>query len=169
MPRTTLRASLSRFPVAVSQIGPPPLTGRYSTSLLEIPLSAPSALTRSSTFRVETPAQVGLHDHQEQRLVGPAAPLQQAHVDSGRDWVDDHLERARALASVATLGGERTTDIAALLLTTFGDDRQVSSRYMASSSAACAGFRSRPDRRSDQQVRGLIDQPGARQGSQEFA
>ena len=47
------------------------------TSDLEIPVSAPSALTRSSTLRVRDPVQVGLHHHREQRLVDPAAPLQQ--------------------------------------------------------------------------------------------
>jgi hypothetical protein len=48
-------------------------------------------------------------------------------VDSARDWVGDDIERARALASVATLGAERLTEIAVFLLTRFGNDRQVSS------------------------------------------
>ena len=47
------------------------------TSDLEIPVSAPSALTRSSTLRVRDAVQVGLHHHREQRLIDPAAPLQQ--------------------------------------------------------------------------------------------
>jgi hypothetical protein len=47
---------------------------------LLIPVSAPSALTRSSTFRVET-VQVSLHHHREQRLVDPPTPLQQGREE----------------------------------------------------------------------------------------
>ena len=47
------------------------------TSDLEIPVSAPSALTRSSTLRVDDAVQVGLHHHREQGLIDPAAALQQ--------------------------------------------------------------------------------------------
>jgi hypothetical protein len=47
------------------------------TSDLKIPVSAPSALTRSSTFLVETPCRVGLHDHREQRLVDPPPAFEQ--------------------------------------------------------------------------------------------
>jgi hypothetical protein len=50
-----------------------------------------------------------------------------ADLATARDWVGDDIERARALASVATLGGERLTDVAVFLLTRFGEDKQVRS------------------------------------------
>jgi hypothetical protein len=34
-----------------------------------------------STLRVDTPLQMSLHDHGEQRLVDPPAPFQRARVD----------------------------------------------------------------------------------------
>ena len=47
------------------------------TSDLEIPVSAPSAFTRSSTLRVRDAVDVRLHHDREQRLVDPAAAFQQ--------------------------------------------------------------------------------------------
>lgn len=82
-------------------------------------------------------------------------------VDSAREWVDDDLERARALASVATLGGERMTDIAAFLLTRFGDDKQVSSSLYGEFVSG-TWWGSEADRIAGQinQVRGWIEQSG---------
>ena len=83
-------------------------------------------------------------------------------VDSARRWVDHDLERARALASVATLGGERLTDVAAFLLTEFGDDKQIrGSLYGEFMSGSWWG--SEADRIAGQinQVRGWIDEPHA--------
>ena len=82
-------------------------------------------------------------------------------VDSARDWVDNDLERARTLASVATLGGERMTDIAVFLLTRFGDDKQVrSSLYGEFVSGTWWGSEADRIARQISQVRRWIDQPG---------
>jgi hypothetical protein len=48
------------------------------TTLLEVPLSAPSARTKPSSLRVLNAVQGGPHHHHNQRPVDPAAPLQQA-------------------------------------------------------------------------------------------
>ena len=62
------------------------------TSHLEIPDPAPIACTRSSTFRTLVPVHVGLHHHREQRLVDPAAPLQQRREERpGPQLRDRHL------------------------------------------------------------------------------
>ena len=82
-------------------------------------------------------------------------------IDSARNWVGDDLERARALASVATLGAERMTDVATFLLTRFGEDSQVSSSlYGGFVSGTWWG--SEADRIGGQikQIRGWMNQPG---------
>jgi hypothetical protein len=47
------------------------------TSLLEIPESAPKALTQVIDLARGSAVQVGLHHHREQTLINPAASLQQ--------------------------------------------------------------------------------------------
>ncbi len=51
------------------------------TSDLEIPVSTPSARTRSSTFLVRHTVQIRRHHHRVQRLVDPATPLQQGREE----------------------------------------------------------------------------------------
>lgn len=70
-------------------------------------------------------------------------------VDSAREWVGDDVERARVLASVATLGEAQLSDVAIFLLTRFGSDSQVSSSLWRVRKRHMVGFRGRPNRKSD--------------------
>ena len=81
-------------------------------------------------------------------------------VDSARDWVGDDAERARALASVATLGEERLTDAAVFLLTRFGGDRRVRSS-LHGEFVSGTWWGSEADRIDGQigQVRGWLEEP----------
>jgi hypothetical protein len=83
-------------------------------------------------------------------------------IDSARNWVGDDLERARALASVATLGAERMTDVAIFLVTRFGEDRKVSSALYGEFISG-TWWGSDADRIDGQikQIRGWMTQPGA--------
>jgi hypothetical protein len=82
-------------------------------------------------------------------------------IEFARSWVGDDVERARALASVATLGNERMTDVATFLLTRFGADSAVSSSLYGEFVSG-TWWGSEADRIGDQirQIRGWMNQPG---------
>jgi len=48
-------------------------------------------------------------------------------LDAAKRWVGDSIERARTLASVASVGGAEISDVGAYLLNDFGSDDRVSS------------------------------------------
>lgn len=81
-------------------------------------------------------------------------------IATARDWVGDDIERARTLASVATLGAEELSDVAMFLLTRFGGDRQVSSSlYGAFVSGTWWGSEAERIGGQIDQIRGWMDDP----------
>ncbi len=82
-------------------------------------------------------------------------------IETAMHWVGDDIERARTLASVASLGGEHLTEVARFLLTRFSADQHVAgSLYGEFVSGTWWG--SEAERIGGQigQVRGWMDEPG---------
>jgi hypothetical protein len=70
----------------------------FDTSLLEMPVSAPSALIRSSAERVDTSVDVGLDDDREQRLIDPAPALQLGREERAGAQLPDVWRPRRGMA-----------------------------------------------------------------------
>jgi len=66
------------------------------TPLLETPATAPSAVTRSSSYRVQTCVHVGLHHHGAQRDVDAAPRAQRARAAGPHADLADLIENAPA-------------------------------------------------------------------------
>jgi hypothetical protein len=76
------------------------------------------------------------------------------------EWVGDDLDRARAIASIATLGEEGLTDVAVFLLSRYSGDSQVSSS-LHGEFVSGTWMGSEADRIGDQidRIRAWLDQP----------
>ncbi|MGH1488556.1 MAG: hypothetical protein ACRBK7_04045 [Acidimicrobiales bacterium] len=61
------------------------------------------------------------------QLSGRGWLLQEVPIDVIETWVDDDIDRARAVASVASVGGSSPTAVTRFLLTRFGDDDKINS------------------------------------------